>query len=65
MIYLPEQRFELQPYGVRYLCNCGTEMEYTEEMIMVLSGLFVHKCSSCGNTENLREKYPLVRWENK
>jgi hypothetical protein len=58
-----EQRYELKPFGVRYVCKCGNEMEYTGQMLMSDPPQFVHLCNECNSKENLREKYPTVRWE--
>lgn len=60
---MPEQRYELTPYGVKYMCDdCGNEMHYTGQMLMSSPPQFVHACF-CGVQKNLNDKYPVVRWE--
>jgi hypothetical protein len=58
-----EERFELKPYGVRYLCDCNGEMIPTGQMLMSDPPKFPHECRECGKAINLIEKYPIVRWE--
>ena len=58
-----EQRFEINPYGVKYLCDCQSEMEFTGKSFMSNPPQYEHCCSSCGKIENLQEKYPTVKWE--
>ena len=60
---MKEERFELQPYGVRYICDCGDEMLPTGTMLMTDPPKFPHKCQSCDSTITLNEKYPTVKWE--
>lgn len=63
---MSEQRFDVKPYGVRYMCDvCGRgEMTYTGELKMTDPPLFVHQCGNpeCNDKRSLREKYPTIRW---
>lgn len=59
------QRVEVVPYAVKYYCDCGAEMESTGVMLMSDPPKFVHKCISCNTTASLKERYPLIRWEEK
>ena len=58
-----EQRFKINPYGVKYLCDCQNEMEFTGRSFMTNPPQYKHYCSICGKTENLKEQYPAVKWE--
>jgi hypothetical protein len=61
---MSEQRFEMKPYGVRYMCDeCDLEMVQAGGALMSYPPKYPHNCLKCGNTENLRERYPTVRWE--
>ena len=60
---MKEERFEIKPYGVRYLCNCGQEMIPTGEILMSNPPRFPHKCNKCETRADLEEKYPTVKWE--
>lgn len=60
---MKEERFELKPFGVRYICNCGGEMVPTGQMLMSNPPQFPHECKECGESVNLIEKYPTVKWE--
>lgn len=58
-----EQRFEMKPYGVRYLCECGSEMKPTGEVLPTYPPKYPHFCKKCEAKQNLSEKYPTIRWE--
>ena len=58
-----EQKFEVVPYEVKYLCECGEEMKSTGRMFMSNPPQFPHKCEGCEKEINLTEKYPTIRWE--
>jgi hypothetical protein len=62
---MPEQTYPIKIVGVKYLCECGSEMAYEDGNIMltVHPPRFKHVCKDCGNTENLLQKYPTVRYE--
>jgi len=63
---MPEQKFEVKPVGVAYVCDaCGEgemqqvgKLHYEAEKV-----LFPHTCNHCGHKQDFYEKYPLVRFE--
>ena len=61
--YMKESFFEVKPIGVKYLCDCGSEMFPTGAMILCDPPQFTHKCSECEKTVKLLDKYPTIRWQ--
>lgn len=60
-----EQTFEVQPYGVKYICDsCGKgEMLPTGKNDWTVDPpLLEHSCSQCGQKKKFIEKYPLIRY---
>ena len=60
---MKEERFEMKPYGVRYLCDCDGEMLPTGNILISNPPKFPHECEKCGKSVSLLERYPTVRWE--
>jgi hypothetical protein len=61
-----EVTFAVKPVGVKCLCDsCKLgEMSYTGTMKMHSTcAIFVHKCENCLLEVELKEKYPLIRYE--
>jgi hypothetical protein len=67
---MPEQRVEVRPFGVRYICDACKQGE-----MMALSGaqalfqegekvLVRHVCNVCRTLMAFPEKYPTVRYED-
>ncbi len=62
---MPERTYEVKTVGVDYecdACHAGT-MQQTGIMLPSDPPWWRHKCSNCGLVEDLRQKYPTVRWE--
>ena len=61
---MSEQRFEMKPYGVKYMCDeCSVEMVASDRILMSFPAQVPHTCPKCEKIVNLKERYPLVRWE--
>lgn len=61
-----EISFSVKPVGIKYVCDsCEIgEMKQTGEMKMHSThATFIHKCDNCLNEIELKEKYPLIRYE--
>ncbi|PFR59003.1 hypothetical protein COK36_20065 [Bacillus cereus] len=60
-----EQRFEVKPIGVKYICDSCEEGEmiYTGEMLFFNPPTFKHTCNNCDSNQNFIEKYPLIRYQ--
>ncbi|MEK3821360.1 hypothetical protein MKY20_20005 [Cytobacillus sp. FSL W8-0315] len=61
-----EERFIVKPVGVKYICDyCKAgEMQATGEIKMYEKyANFIHKCKKCFKKKELKEKYPLIRYE--
>lgn len=61
-----EEIFNVKTIGVKYICDSCKEgeMQQTGKMKMYDNHAnFIHKCDNCGHEIELREKYPLVRYE--
>lgn len=62
---MAEERFTLRPVGVRMRCDVCTEGEMCATdgtMLTTMPPRFPHCCNKCGHKENLKERYPTVRW---
>jgi hypothetical protein len=61
-----EKRFEVRPYGVKYMCNrCNKgEMIPTGRNIWTEPPRFEHICIHCKSIVELAEKFPLIKYEN-
>lgn len=61
-----EETFPVKPIGVKYICDfCKIgQMQQTGQMnIHENIATFTHKCENCGKEIELKEKYPLIRYE--
>jgi DNA-directed RNA polymerase subunit RPC12/RpoP len=62
---MPERHYEVQPYGVDYICDeCGRGAMVAGQLI--LKGVlpqWEHTCVNCGRTAALPAQYPTIRWE--
>lgn len=61
-----EETFRVKPIGVKYICDfCGKgEMNQTGEMKMYENHVnFIHTCDNCYKEIELKQKYPLIRYE--
>lgn len=61
-----EVTFDVKPIGINYICDsCQKgEMNQTGEVKMYEHhATFVHKCSNCSEKKELKEKYPLIRYQ--
>ena len=65
-----EERFDIRPVGIRYIC------EFCNEGEMIATGnvsrmiatnppslLVPHRCNKCGKEMELPRSYPYVDWE--
>lgn len=60
-----EQEFDLQPYGVKMLCDCGGEMKPSGNIMLTCEPpKFPHTCDKCGRQESYTERYPTIRWRS-
>ncbi|MGG3451170.1 hypothetical protein [Domibacillus aminovorans] len=62
-----EQTFEVQPCGVKYICDTCGEGELLPNGKNDWSAEqkpFEHECTECGQKKMFSEKYPLVRYKN-
>jgi len=61
-----EEKFVVQPVGVRYRCDSCKSGEMlptgSNDWSSNLPN-FEHKCNKCGAKVILNEKYPLIRYE--
>lgn len=63
-----EERFEIKPEGVRYICeNCHKgEMKYEpnpEDMSLDMDiPMYTHRCEACGTVMKLPRVYPYIDW---
>ncbi|MNO34235.1 hypothetical protein D3C76_242660 [compost metagenome] len=61
-----EETFLVKQVGVKYKCDqCENgEMRPTGKMIMhETHATFVHRCDNCESEIDLKEKYPLIRYD--
>lgn len=56
-----EQR--VNSYEVKYYCRCGEEMTFTGRSLMSYPPQYPHKCDTCGSIQNLKNKYPMMKWK--
>lgn len=64
---LLEQEYSIKPIGVKYICdncNVGEMLPTGNNNWIVNPPTFEHSCSICKEKEYLKEKYPLIRFEN-
>lgn len=56
---------ELQPVKVGYICDECWEGELVFTGITKMSSppIYVHKCSKCKETFNLRKQYPTIEYK--
>ena len=65
-----ERRFEIRPFGVRYMCdNCkqGEMIAIVGPQAFVQEAdklLVRHICNLCRNIATYKERYPTVRYED-
>lgn len=61
-----EKEFDVKPVGVKYICDAckNGEMKPIGKMKTYENHAgFVHECDSCKTEMELRDRYPLIRYE--
>ena len=57
-----EERKKLDVYQVRKKCECGGEMKWNEETLLVYPALYPHICDACGREVRFRVTYPKMEY---
>ena len=59
-----EERFQIKPEGVRYICEfCNEgEMKFAPERQEDNGPLYTHVCTKCNKEMLLQKVYPYIDW---
>ena len=61
-----EKSKPVHAHKVRAYCereHCEGELIATEHILLCNPPKYPHECEACGDYENLRERYPVIRYE--